>query len=66
MSALQKTPDVEKRCGVKCIEGSGMKKQGAFPGDKFSSVQKVNKVKEGVVCLQAARKVDCRLRIKVF
>lgn len=65
MSALQKTPDIEKRCGVKCIEGSGMKKQGAFPGDKFSSVQKV-KVKEGVVCLQAARKVDYRLRIKVF
>lgn len=66
MSALQETPDTEKRCGVKCIEGSGTKKQGAFPGDKFISVQKANKVKEGVVCLQAALKVDYRLRIKVF
>lgn len=41
-----------------------MKKQGAFPGGKFGSVQRETKVKDKVVCVQAAREVDCRLRIK--
>lgn len=31
-----------------------MKKQGAFPGGKFSSLQQENKVKEEVVCVWAA------------
>lgn len=48
---------------MKCIKESGMKKQGAFPSGKFNPVQKENKVKEEVVCVQAAWEVDCRLRI---
>jgi len=37
-----------------------MKKQGAFPGDKFSSVQKENKVEEEVACVQGAQEIHCR------